>query len=187
MSFAAWVLKDVKNFQPIFDVSFQFYLVTVFPGNRTVELGIISLIKTNAIFPLPKIQWISQTQQCYISSKMHHAFEWHWSPNPSFAWQFDSFPSLDQCEKKLKKWHWPVLDQVGDSEEWFIELYFWITDWTANNEQSIFSGEESILKGLPFNSKAASGYFGKVVWYWINEKVSRFEKVHPDTHNKHFM
>ena len=41
--------------------------------------------------------------------------------------------------------------------------------------------------GRNLHSKtAATGYFGKFVWCWIMENVLRFEKIHPDTHNKRF-
>ena len=62
----------------------------------------------------------------------------------------------------------------------------WITDSTAINEQFSFFGKQSILKGLRLTSKAASGRFREVVWYWIKENFPRLEKVHPDTHNKRF-
>ena len=41
---------------------------------------------------------------------------------------------------------------------------------------SVFFRKESNLKCLPMTSKAASGYFGKVVWYQIKRNVPRFEK-----------
>ena len=52
----------------------------------------------------------------------------------------------------------------------------------VNNEHSNFFRAESILKGLPFTSKAATVYFGQIVWYWIKGNIPRFEKkIRPDT------
>ena len=36
--------------------------------------------------------------------------------------------------------------------------------------------EQSIWKGLPMTLKAASGYFGQIVWYWIEGNVPRLIK-----------
>ena len=62
-----------------------------------------------------------------------------------------------------------------------------MTGWRANNEQSNFFGRESILKGLPLTWKAASGYIGQIVQYWMKGNVHRFEKVRPDINNEGFM
>ena len=59
-------------------------------------------------------------------------------------------------------------------------------DWTANNEQNTFVGTESIWKGLPLISKATSGYFGEIVWYWMKGNIPRFDKIRLDTKNKGF-
>ena len=50
----------------------------------------------------------------------------------------------------------------------------------------VFFGKESILKGLPMASKAANGYIGQIVRYWIKGNVPRFEKSRPDRKNKGF-
>ena len=50
----------------------------------------------------------------------------------------------------------------------------------------LFFGTESTLKGSPLTSKAASGYFGQSVWYWIKGNVPRVEKIRPDTNKKGF-
>ena len=50
-------------------------------------------------------------------------------------------------------------------------VFFWTTDWTNNNEQSSLFGTKPISKELPITSKAASCYFGQVVWYWIKRDV----------------
>ena len=63
--------------------------------------------------------------------------------------------------KKSKKWQQPVPDHFDGNENFFSELCFLDNgfknqQWTAN-----FFGTDSALKGLPLNSKAASGYFGQ--------------------------
>ena len=61
----------------------------------------------------------------------------------------------------------------------FFEMYFYFMDWRANNEQSTSFGTESILKGLPLTSRAASGYFDQIVWFklsvCIKRNVTRFD------------
>ena len=43
-------------------------------------------------------------------------------------------------------------------------------------EQSNFFGTESNLEGLPLTSKAASGYFGQIVWDWSKRLSLDLEK-----------
>ena len=89
--------------------------------------------------------------------------------------------------RKPKKWQQPVPDHFDDSDDFFSELFFWITVWRASKEQSNFSGTKSNLKGSPLTSKATNDYFGQDVWNWIKGNVPRFEKIRPDANNKNFM
>ena len=73
----------------------------------------------------------------------------------------------------------PETDHFDGSEDFFSELFFWITVWRASKEQSNFFGTKSNLKGSPLTSKATSGYFGQSVWNWIKMKRPRFEKNSP--------
>ena len=71
--------------------------------------------------------------------------------------------------RKPKKWQQPVPDHFDGSEDFFSELFFWITVWRASKEQSNFFGTKSNLKGSPLTSKATNGYFVQGVWNWKKE------------------
>ena len=71
-------------------------------------------------------------------------------------------------------------------KSYYASRTFLITGRTANIEQFNFSWIKSFLKGLPVTSKAASGYIGQIVRYWIKGNIPRIEKSRPDTHNKGF-
>ena len=91
--------------------------------------------------------------------------------------------------RKPKKWQQPVPDHFDGSEDFFSELFFWITVWRASKEQFNFSETKSNFKGAPLTSKATSGYFGQSVWNWIKGKVFSpfpFEKSRPDRNKKGF-
>ena len=78
--------------------------------------------------------------------------------------------------KKPKKRQQPVPDRFDGSEDFSVELFFWITVWRASKEQSNFFGTKSNLKCSPLTSKATSGYVGQSVWNWIKGNFPRFEK-----------
>ena len=89
--------------------------------------------------------------------------------------------------KNVKNWHQLLSDPFGNSGEVLSMLYcFWKTEWTANNEMSTFFGTESILKGLVFTSKAAFGYFGQLIWYWIKGNIHKFVQIRTYANNKNF-
>ena len=93
------------------------------------------------------------------------------------------FPSLSMSVK-TKKVTTVSCDHFDDSEDFFSELFFWITVWRASKEQFNFFGTKSNLKGSPLTSKATNGYFGQGVWNWIKGNVPGFEKIRPDANNK---
>ena len=99
---------------------------------------------------------------------------------------FDIFLSLDNCETS-EIVATASFRSFRDSENIFSELYFFgqrIEQPTMNSPP--FFGTESFLKGLPLTSKAARGYFGQIVWYWIKGNIVRLDKIPPDTNNKGF-
>ena len=63
---------------------------------------------------------------------------------------------------------------------------FGITGSTSNNEQSTVFGTESVLKGLPMTSKAASDYFGQIVGCSIIVNISRIDTFRADMNKKGF-
>ena len=58
-----------------------------------------SPLKNNAFIPSALIQRFSQIPQCYISSQMHCVSS---GIQDQILFLLDSFPSLDECEKKWK-------------------------------------------------------------------------------------
>ena len=79
--------------------------------------------------------------------------------------------------RKPKKWQQPVPDHFDGSEDFFSELFFWITVWRASKEHSNFFGTKSNLKGSPLTSKASNGYFGQGIWNWIKKPSRGLKKI----------
>ena len=62
------------------------------------------------------------------------------------------------------KWQQPFPDLFDCNEDFFSELFFWITVWRSSKEQFNVFGTKSNLKGSPLTSKGTNGYFGQGVW-----------------------
>ena len=85
------------------------------------------------------------------------------------------------------KWQHPVTDHFDGSEDFFSEVFFWITVWRTSKEHFNVFGTKSNLKGSPLTSKATNGYFGQDASNWIKGNVPRFEKIRTDANNRNFM
>ena len=72
-----------------------------------------------------------------------------------------------------KKEKQSISDQVGDSDDFFSELYVTFLDGIN-------------LKALPVTLKVARGYFGQLVSNWIKINVPTIRKTHPGLHKKGF-
>ena len=93
--------------------------------------------------------------------------------------------NISYSEKKPAEYHPPFSLTHFSSDAATLTVQCIIT-YCRPIEQSNFFGTKSTLKGFSLNSKAASGHFGQLVWYWIKGNVPRCAKIHPDTQNKTF-
>ena len=186
LSFTASVLKDVTNFQPIYcqlSVLFGHY----WSGNldRRAHKEFF-LIKSNAFFPSPPsliTQWFLKIHWCYISPKMDCVSS---GIPDQIILLLDSSPSLDKIEKKWKRDNCYFLIIFAIMKSFSGSCSYLDSGINSQQWKVHVIGAESILKGLPLTSKAASGFFGQVVWYWLKGNVSRFEKIYTDTNNRGF-
>ena len=91
--------------------------------------------------------------------------------------------------RKPKKYQQQVFDHFDGSEDFFNELFFWISVWWASKEQFNSFETKSNLKGSPITSKATTGYFGQNVWNWLKRNVPfpfLYQKSRPDRNSKGF-
>ena len=95
-------------------------------------------------------------------------FKWYSRPKLTSPWHF-SFTCYMWKMWKSDNCQFPIHLEIVRTFHWII------SDWRANKDQSTFWGTEAFLKGLPLTSKAASVYFGQIIWYWI-KNLSRFER-----------
>ena len=169
-TFAALVLKDLTNLLP---KNFNTFCPLFLSASWVFEISReFSRTKSNAFF-------VSVLILCFFFQEISSVyrkctvFQVLFKTNSYFCWL--CFLHLVWV-RKLKKWQQPVPDHFDDSEDFFSELFLWITVWRASKQQSNCFGTKSNWRGSPLTSKATNGSFDRGVWNWIKGNIPRFEK-----------